>query len=96
MPMARRPVPAMLPRQAVDASNDQPTHRTLFAGDYIQPAAQARQLVWNWGAGLQRDSAILQNATRARIYVDPQGRRSMRMSTLGSVAGTAAGDQSYR
>lgn len=72
------------------------TSVSLQLGDYIQPAAQARQLVWNRGAGLQRDSAILQNATRARIYVDPQGRRSMRMSTLGSVAGTAAGDQSYR
>lgn len=30
------------------------------SGDFIQPAAQARQLVWNRGAGLQRDCPILQ------------------------------------
>lgn len=38
---------------------------------------------------------LLQNATRARVHVDAQGRRSMRMSTLGSVSGTAQGDRSY-
>lgn len=67
-----------------------------FAGDHIHTAGQARQLVWNRGAGLQRDSAILQNATRARVFVDPQGRRSVNMTVLGAVAGTARGDQNYR
>jgi hypothetical protein len=38
---------------------------------------------------------MLQNATLARIHVDAQGRRSMRMSTLGLVSGTAQGDRSY-
>jgi hypothetical protein len=81
--------------QAAQGSRLDRTSVSLQLGDFIQPAAQARQLVWNRGAGLQRDSPILQNATLARIHVDAQGRRSMRMSTLGLVSGTAQGDRSY-
>ena len=41
------------------------------------------ELIWNNGLGLERDSVILQNATRARVTVDAQGRRTLTMSGLG-------------
>lgn len=41
-----------------------------------------RELIWNNGLGLERDSVILQNATRARVTVDAQGRRTLTMSGL--------------
>ena len=42
-----------------------------------------RELIWNNGLGLERNSVILQNATRARVVVDAQGRRTLVMSGLG-------------
>ena len=55
-----------------------------------------RELIWNNGEGLNRDSPIMQNASRARVIVDAQGRRRLSMSGLGERVGTATGNLSYR
>ena len=61
-----------------------------MAGDFIQPAAQARQLVWNRGAGLQRDSPILQVCCRLAAYAAMLHLVCKRRSTLQTILHTVA------
>ena len=55
-----------------------------YAPDQVRSGyhISGRELIWNNGQGLERNSAILQNATRARVVVDAQGRRTLVMSEL--------------
>ena len=53
----------------------------------VRSGGTERELIWNEGEGLQRSSGILQNATRARVSVDAQGRRTLSMLALGDQGG---------
>ena len=55
-----------------------------------------RELIWNRRAGLEPDSDILRNASRATITIDAQGRRSVSMVNLARPVGTATGDLHFR
>ena len=62
----------------------------------VRSGGLQRELIWNRRAGLEPDSAILRNASTARIVVDAQGRRSVSMVGLAIPAGTATGDLQFR
>ncbi len=81
---------------SMHCSNVAGSSRGLLASQQVRSGGLQRELIWNRRAGLQPDSAILRNASTARIVVDAQGRRSVSMVNLAIPAGTATGDLQFR